>query len=87
METNSKSSRSMTLVSSVVVGVGAVFALASAAAISQSAPTLRHAVPAAQIVRLDPVVVTVSKGYFDSVCKEEAAALARAAEAKKVTRG
>jgi hypothetical protein len=77
----------MTFTASVLVGCGAAIAIASTAAVSHSAPSLRTSDRAApEIVRLEPVVVTVSKGYFEKVRSEETA-IVRAAEARKVARG
>jgi hypothetical protein len=87
MKTSISLGRAMTFTASVLVGCGAAIAIASAAAVSQAAPSLRTSGQAApEIVRLEPVVVTVSKGYFERVRSEETA-LVRAAEARKVTRG
>lgn len=76
-----------TFVASVAVGCGAAIAIASTAAISEAAPSLRPQVQPApvEVVRLDPVVVTVSKTYFDAVRFERE--VARGADARKVTRG
>ena len=80
-------SSAMTFVASVVVGFGAAIAIASAAAVSQAAPSLRPVAQAAavEVVRLEPVVVTVSKTYYDAVRTETE--LARANASTKVTRG
>jgi hypothetical protein len=86
METKSQASRLMTFAASVMVGLTGALALASAAAVSQAAPTLRHATAAATgVVRLEPVVVTVSKDYFDRVRGAETA-LACTTDAKKARR-
>jgi hypothetical protein len=85
MKTSLSLSGVMTFAASVVVGCGAAIAIASAAAVSQAAPTLRHSPAAPEVVRLDPVVVTVSKTYYDAVQRETV--LVRANDAKKVTRG
>jgi hypothetical protein len=85
MKTSLSLSGVMTFAASVVVGCGAAIAIASAAAVSQAAPTLRHSPAAPEVVRLDPVVVTVSKTYYNAIQRETV--LVRANDAKKVTRG
>jgi hypothetical protein len=85
MKTSFSLSGVMTFAASVVVGCGAAIAIASAAAVSQAAPSLRHTPAAPEVVRLDPVVVTVSKTYYDAVQRETV--LVRANDTKKVTRG
>ena len=77
----------VTFAASLVVGCGAAVAMASAAAVSEAAPSLKqHAKPATEVVRLEPVVVTVSKAHFETV-RSEGTALVRANDTKKVTRG
>lgn len=80
----------MTFAAAVAVGCGAAIAIASTAAVSQAAPTLRTPVRTTpvEVVRLEPVVVTVSRSTFDAVRKESAATeLARTNDVRKVTRG
>lgn len=82
--------KTITFAASLVVGSVAAVAIASAAAVSAQAPVLRPAQPptAVEIVRLEPVVVTVSKSYFDAVRKQGAATeLARSTDTRRVTRG
>jgi hypothetical protein len=87
MKTSISLGRAMTFTAAVLVGCGAAIAFASAAAVSQAAPSLRTSGSAVtEVVRLEPIVVTVSKGYFEKVRSEETA-IVRAAEAKKVARG
>ncbi len=88
MKTKSMFSDAMTFVASVAVGCTAAIAIAAAASVSESAPTLRGkpAAESVQVVRLDPVVVTLSRATFDAIRSEETA-LARADAARKATRG
>ena len=78
----------ITFAASVAVGCGAAVAIASTAAVTSAQPTPRPvAAPATAVVRLDPVVVTVSKSYFDAVRNERATEFARSNDTRKVTRG
>ncbi len=78
----------VTFVGAIVVGCGAAIAIASAAAVSEAALPLRVAAKpsAVEVVRLEPVVVTVSKDYFDAV-RNESLDMARGDDGRKVTRG
>ena len=77
-----------TFVASLAAGCGAAIAIASTAAVSQAAPMLRPvATPAPiEVVRLEPVVVTVSKARFEAM-RTEPTELARTVDTRKVTRG
>lgn len=77
-----------TFTASLVVGCAAAIAFASAAAVSQVAPSLRTPVQTApvEVIRLEPVVVTISKASFDAV-RAGSTELARSSNVKKVTRG
>ena len=64
----------MTFVGSVAVGCGAAIAIASAAAVTHEAPSLRSKPmqrtqqPApAEVIRLAPVVVTISNERFEAL--------------------
>jgi hypothetical protein len=84
-----KLSQVVTFCASVAFGCGAALAAASVAAVSHSAPSLRTTTTVAapvEVVRLEPITVTVSKATFEAVRQKETA-LARAEAAKKVTRG
>ena len=69
----------MTFVGSVAVGCGAAIAIASAAAVTHEAPSLR-AVPLksvqvgapAEVIRLEPIVVTISSERFEAIRKQDA---------------
>jgi len=74
-----------TFAASLAVGFGASIAIASVAAATHVAPTLRHGQAAPEIVRLEPVVVTVSKKYFDAVRGDDTA-LACTTAPRKPTR-
>ena len=76
-----------TFAASVVVGCTAAIAFASAAAVSEVAPALRP-VPArpVEVIRLQPVVVTVSKATYDALRAQDTA-VARSNDARMVTRG
>ena len=74
-----------TFAASVVLGCGAAIAIASTAAVSQSAPSLRQGAPV-EVVRLAPVVVTISKARYDEL-RGSNTELARSTDARKVTRG
>ena len=74
-----------TLAASVVFGCGAAIAIASTAAVSQSAPSLRQTAPV-EIVRLEPVVVTISKARYDEL-RATTTQFARSSDTRKVTRG
>ncbi len=78
----------------VVVGGGAAIALAAITSVSQSAPALHaRTTPTVEIVRLEPVVVTLSKARFDAIRAEAKVdgavdtAVARATDSRRVTRG
>jgi hypothetical protein len=90
METSSRFSRVVTFCASVAFGCAASVAAASIAAVSQSAPSLRSAPTSVaqrvEVVRLEPITVTVSKATYDAV-RQESTAFAQADAAKKVTRG
>ncbi len=73
----------VTFTASVLFGCVFAIAVASVAAVSEAAPSLRPA--PADVVRLEPVVVTVSKAYYDAV-RAESAAVARN-DGKRITRG
>ena len=77
-----------TVAASVVFGCGAAIAIASTAAVSQSAPSLRQTAPVAavEVVRLEPVVVTISKARYEEL-RATTTELARSNDARKVTRG
>ena len=77
-----------TFVASLAAGCGAAIAIASTAAVSQAAPSLRPIETPAplEVVRLAPVVVTVSKARFDAM-RNEPTELARTVDTRKVTRG
>ena len=79
-----------TFAASLLVGGGAALAIAATAAVGDGARTPRSTVSPTplplDIVRLEPVVVTISNARFEEVRAEETA-LARAAEAQKVKRG
>ncbi len=65
----------MTFMGSVTIGCGAAIAIASAAAVTREAPTLRtppvQAVPV-EVIRLEPVIVTISRDRFEAVRQQEA---------------
>jgi hypothetical protein len=86
MKTSSRLSQAATFAASVVFGCGAALAAASVAAVSHSATSLRNVPAPVEVVRLEPITVTVSKATFDAVRQEETT-FARAESAKKVTRG
>jgi len=86
METRSRLNGIITFAASIAVGFSAAVAIAGAAAVSQASPTLRRIQPAPDVVRLDPVVVTVSKKFFDAVRSEDTA-VARTTSDRKVIRG
>jgi hypothetical protein len=77
-----------TFAASVVFGCAAAIAIASTAAVSEAAPSLRQAAPTApvEVIRLEPVTVTISKTRFEEI-RAEGTALARSNGDKKVTRG
>ncbi len=81
-------STAMTLAASVLFGCGAAIAIASTAAVSQAAPSLRHTAPSAtvEVVRLEPVVVTISKARYDEI-RNTTTEFARSNIGRKVTRG
>jgi hypothetical protein len=89
MNMKSTTTQAMTFAMAVVVGSAAAIAFASAASVSQVAPALRTNVSTpVDVIRLEPVVVTISKTAFDTARHEETQAqVARSNEAKKVTRG
>jgi hypothetical protein len=88
MNTSTRFSKVVTFCASVAFGCTAALAAASIASVSQASPSLRNApTPVAapvQVVRLEPITVTVSKATYAAVRNETAFA---AANAKKVTRG
>ena len=63
----------MSFVAAAAVGCGAAIAIASTAAITHDSSMLRpapvHSVPQ-EVIRLEPVVVTISKGSFEALRKE-----------------
>ncbi len=76
-----------TFAASVVVGCTAAVAFASAAAVSQVAPALRPATTKpVEVIRLQPVVVTVSKATYDALRAQDTE-IARSNDARKVNRG
>ena len=80
----------LTFAASVLVGCGAAVAIASTAAVGPALPSVRSTAPAAprEVVRLEPIVVTVSKPYFDAVRNERAATeVARSSDVRKSSRG
>ena len=80
----------LTVVASVAAGCAAALSIASTAAVTEVAPVLRHQQAAqGEVVRLAPVVVTISKEAFETVRNEERAAteLARANGMAKTRRG
>ncbi len=85
---NTTRSTIATFAASILFGCGAAIAIASTAAISQSAPSLRQTVQAAplEVIRLAPVAVTISKARFEEIRAQDTA-LARSNDGKKVTRG
>ena len=78
----------MTFLGSVVVGCGAAIAIASAAAVTKEAPQLRTNanVAASEVIRLEPVTVTISKARYDELRAaqlREEQRVAKAAETKR----
>lgn len=76
----------LTFAASVAFGCAAAIAIASSAAVSQTAPSLRPVATApTEVVRLDPVVVTISRAAFDAIRNDgnEVAATA----ARRASRG
>ena len=67
------------------VALGTTLALACAIAFAYGAPGLRsmHSIGAPDIVRLDPVVVTISKDRFDAIRAEAQGATMIGAAPKK----
>jgi hypothetical protein len=84
MEAPTRLSTIATFAASVAVGCVAAIAIAGAAAVSEAAPSLRR--PAAEVIRLEPVVVTVSRARYAAIRSDDAT-VARADEAKKPTPG
>lgn len=82
---NTTLGRMTTLAASVLFGCGAAIAIASTAAVSHSAPSLRRDTPV-EVVRLEPVVVTISKARYEEL-RATTTELARSNDARKVTRG
>lgn len=82
-------STAMTFIASAAAGCGAAIAIASAAAVTHVAPELRPMTVPTPVVRLEPVVVTVSKSHYEAVRKQYAGEteVVRSTEAKKVARG
>ncbi len=70
-----------TFAASVAVGCGAAVAIASSAAVLQAGPSLRSMpVAAPLVVRLEPIVVTVSKAGYEAM-RDQPTVLASAAAA------
>lgn len=78
----------LTVVASVAAGCAAAISIASTAAVTEASPMLRQSAQT-EVVRLEPVVVTISKQAFETVRNEERAAteLARANAVAKTRRG
>ena len=82
----------VSFVAAAAVGCGAAIAIASTAAVTHDSSMLRPAavqsVPQ-QVIRLEPVVVTISKSSFEAMRKEIQgdAQVARGADVKKASRG
>ena len=82
----------MTFVAAAAVGCGAAIAIASTAVITHESPMLRpasiHSVPQ-DVIRLEPVVVTISKSSFEAAREETQgdAQVARGTDGKKAIRG
>lgn len=79
----------LTVVASVAAGCAAAISIASTAAVTEASPVLRQQAAQTEIVRLEPVVVTISKQAYETVRNEERAAteLARANAVAKTRRG
>ena len=73
-----------TFAASLVFGCGAAIALASTAAVTQAAPSLRQA--PVEVIRLEPVTITISKARYDEI-RATTTEMARSNDGKKVTRG
>ena len=78
----------MTYAATVLFGCGAAIAIVSTAAVTEAAPSLHQNTPsvAVEVVRLEPVVVTISKARFEELRAQDTQ-LARSHDARKVTRG
>ena len=82
----------ISFVASAAVGCGAAIAIASTAAVTQESSMLRPAavksVPQ-EVIRLEPVVVTISKSGFEAMRKEIQGdtKVARGADIRKASRG
>lgn len=81
---NAKLNSLLTFVAAV--GGGAVITVAGATVVSLSAATPIASPVATEVVRLDPVTVTVSKARFDEIRTEETA-IARANAPHREVRG
>ncbi len=81
----------MSFVAAAAVGCGAAIAIASTAAVTHEASLLRPAVKSVpqEVIRLEPVVVTISKSSFEAMRKEMQGdtQFARGADLKKASRG
>lgn len=83
-------SHCITFASALVVACVAAVAIASTAAVSDVAPMLRPVLQSAPVVvvRLEPVVVTISRTSFDAIRKNGATTeVARSNDLRKATRG
>lgn len=78
----------LTVVASVAAGCAVAVSIASTAAVTD-ASQMRRQPQQIEVVRLEPVVVTISKQAFETVRNEERAAteLARANAVAKTRRG
>ncbi len=82
----------MSFVAAAAVGCGAAIAIASTGAITHESSTLHPAavksVPQ-EVIRLEPVVVTISKTSFDAMRKEIQGdtQVARGNDSRKASRG
>lgn len=82
----------MTFVAAAAVGCGAAIAIASTAAVTRDSSRLRPApvrsVPQ-DVIRLEPVVVSISKTRFEAVRNEiqRDAEIARNTDSRKTSRG
>lgn len=79
----------VTFVASAAVGCGASIALAGAAAVTREAPNPRLVPKAApiEVVRLEPITVTVSKQHYEAVRRQIQLEQEIAAEAARTKRG
>ncbi len=78
----------ITYAATVLFGCAAVIAIASTTAVTKVAPALHvnTPAPAVEVVRLEPIVVTISKARFEELRAQDTQ-LARAQDAKKVKHG